>query len=90
MINLQIWMSEMLMFLLGIAGQNCEYVINYFHNITHVQKIQQFKRNFRFRFYHFRVKQYIVGMHWNCLVETIPMHTNNICVSPEVIELESK
>ena len=34
----------------------------------------------------FTLKHNIVGMHWNCLNEAIPMHTHNICIHAEVIE----
>ena len=26
-------------------------------------------------------KTYVVGIHWNCLIEAIPMSTYNICVT---------
>ena len=33
----------------------------------------------------FSMKTYIVGIHWNCLIETIPMSTHNICVDEDVV-----
>ena len=48
-----------------------------------VWSVEQIRRVFHDNFAYFSIKTYVVGTHWNCLGEAIPVSTHNIYVFME-------